>query len=352
MSGGDIKNAVLKAAQIAASEPGPDVDKKIHQRHFVQGIEDVTAGKKVMEQSIYDVSGFGDGSHRTSEKSANGFNPMQAIEGLSGGWKQVAEGQEEVAEQVEQIARRLGDVELQANALPGIVERFDDAARERELRREADARRELEDRLQVLGGEVQSAREAERAELNRSLEERLQVLADELKRASEADNSARDRSLEERLQVLASEINGARQVERGEMEKSFEERLQVLGGEIEARGARSSEEVRTHIEGVAQGLREQLKSERESRALALREQGEEASRLLAQAREEWPRQLAAHGQAQNDLLRDTLETGLRTSIEPLRAEAQAIAVRARTAFAFGIGGLVLALLALVVAIVN
>ncbi|MDQ6827751.1 MAG: hypothetical protein M3081_02680 [Gemmatimonadota bacterium] len=34
-SGGDIKNAVLKAAAAAASEPGPDLGKRIHQRHFL-----------------------------------------------------------------------------------------------------------------------------------------------------------------------------------------------------------------------------------------------------------------------------------------------------------------------------
>src|ERR687885_1605075 len=43
-SGGDIKNAVLKAAQIATTEPGPDADKRIHQRHFVQGMDEVIAG--------------------------------------------------------------------------------------------------------------------------------------------------------------------------------------------------------------------------------------------------------------------------------------------------------------------
>jgi SpoVK/Ycf46/Vps4 family AAA+-type ATPase len=54
-SGGDIKNAVLKAAQIATVEPGPDSDKRIHQRHFVQGMEEVIAGEAVMSQSLFDV---------------------------------------------------------------------------------------------------------------------------------------------------------------------------------------------------------------------------------------------------------------------------------------------------------
>ena len=53
-SGGDIKNAVLKGAQIATVEPGPDADKRIHQRHFVQGMEEVIAGEAVMSQSLFD----------------------------------------------------------------------------------------------------------------------------------------------------------------------------------------------------------------------------------------------------------------------------------------------------------
>ena len=51
-SGGDIHNAVLKAAMLAASEPGPDSAKRIHQRHFDEGMRDVLAGKRVMRQSL------------------------------------------------------------------------------------------------------------------------------------------------------------------------------------------------------------------------------------------------------------------------------------------------------------
>jgi SpoVK/Ycf46/Vps4 family AAA+-type ATPase len=54
VSGGDIRNAVLKGALAAAAEPGPDSAKRIHQRHFEQGIEDVLAGKQVMKQSLFD----------------------------------------------------------------------------------------------------------------------------------------------------------------------------------------------------------------------------------------------------------------------------------------------------------
>jgi SpoVK/Ycf46/Vps4 family AAA+-type ATPase len=53
-SGGDIKNAVLKAAQIATVEPGPDSEKRIHQRHFLQGMAEVMAAENVMSQSLFD----------------------------------------------------------------------------------------------------------------------------------------------------------------------------------------------------------------------------------------------------------------------------------------------------------
>ncbi|HEX6095076.1 MAG TPA: AAA family ATPase [Thermoanaerobaculia bacterium] len=53
-SGGDIKNAVLKAASAAAAEPGSDMSKAIHQRHFERALEDVLAAKSVMQQSLFE----------------------------------------------------------------------------------------------------------------------------------------------------------------------------------------------------------------------------------------------------------------------------------------------------------
>jgi SpoVK/Ycf46/Vps4 family AAA+-type ATPase len=53
VSGGDIKNAVLKAAQMAAAEDGEDRDKLILQRHLVAGMERVIDSKKVMGQSLF-----------------------------------------------------------------------------------------------------------------------------------------------------------------------------------------------------------------------------------------------------------------------------------------------------------
>jgi AAA+ superfamily predicted ATPase len=53
VSGGDIRNAVLKAALTAAARPGPDSAKRIHQHDLVAGVESVIAGKQVMRQSVF-----------------------------------------------------------------------------------------------------------------------------------------------------------------------------------------------------------------------------------------------------------------------------------------------------------
>ncbi|HUR79571.1 MAG TPA: ATP-binding protein [Thermoanaerobaculia bacterium] len=53
-AGGDIKNAVLKAASSAAAEKGSDPGKAIYQRHFERAMEDVLAAKEVMQQSLFE----------------------------------------------------------------------------------------------------------------------------------------------------------------------------------------------------------------------------------------------------------------------------------------------------------
>jgi len=91
-SGGDIKNAVLKAAQIATTEPGPDAEKRIHQRHFVQGMEEVIAAESVMSQSLFDAA-------------ANA--PAAAM----GVLEQLAEGQELLRGEMGLLAERLEGLE-------------------------------------------------------------------------------------------------------------------------------------------------------------------------------------------------------------------------------------------------
>ena len=52
-TGGDIRNAVLKAAMAAAGEPGRDAFKAIHQRHLEEGMREVMGAKQVMRQSLF-----------------------------------------------------------------------------------------------------------------------------------------------------------------------------------------------------------------------------------------------------------------------------------------------------------
>jgi SpoVK/Ycf46/Vps4 family AAA+-type ATPase len=53
VSGGDIKNAVLKAAAVAASDSAPERTRQIHQQHFEHAMDDVIAAKEVMQQSLF-----------------------------------------------------------------------------------------------------------------------------------------------------------------------------------------------------------------------------------------------------------------------------------------------------------
>ena len=104
-TGGDIKNAVLKAAQMAIAEPGPDVEKRIEQRHFETGMEEVLASRRVMDQSLFGA--------------AAGMLPALADGGLS--------------DEVSALSSRLVEVEDALADLPAAVRRMEEAqARMRE----------------------------------------------------------------------------------------------------------------------------------------------------------------------------------------------------------------------------
>jgi SpoVK/Ycf46/Vps4 family AAA+-type ATPase len=95
-SGGDIKNAVLKAAQIATVEPGPDSEKRIHQRHFIQGMAEVMAAENVMSQSLFDDPGAGP---------------------IGGVMERLAEGQEELRGELGVLVERLDSLDQKLRAL-------------------------------------------------------------------------------------------------------------------------------------------------------------------------------------------------------------------------------------------
>src|SRR5918995_1262210 len=95
-SGGDIKNAVLKAAQIATVEPGPDSEKRIHQRHFIQGMAEVMAAENVMSQSLFDDPTAGP---------------------IGGAMERLAEGQEELRGEIGMLVERLDSLEQRVRSL-------------------------------------------------------------------------------------------------------------------------------------------------------------------------------------------------------------------------------------------
>lgn len=80
VSGGDIKNAVLKAATMAAAEPGIDTAKKINQWQLERAMEEVVAGKSVMQQSL-----FGEGEQSSDNRL------MRAIEAAELRWRKTAQ---------------------------------------------------------------------------------------------------------------------------------------------------------------------------------------------------------------------------------------------------------------------
>jgi SpoVK/Ycf46/Vps4 family AAA+-type ATPase len=96
-SGGDIKNAVLKAAELASLEPGPDALKRIHQRHFEQGMREVISADAVMSQSLFD-------------QPAGGTPPRPEA------WDRLAESQDRIQGELGLVIERLETIE-QAHAV-------------------------------------------------------------------------------------------------------------------------------------------------------------------------------------------------------------------------------------------
>ncbi len=115
-SGGDIKNAVLKAAQIATTEPGPDADKQIHQRHFVAGMEEVLAAERVMGQSLFDTPTAAGSAGSVLEEMVEGQEALRGELGL-------------VAERIAGLEREQATLAAGARAAVAELERRPPASR-------------------------------------------------------------------------------------------------------------------------------------------------------------------------------------------------------------------------------
>jgi AAA+ superfamily predicted ATPase len=160
-SGGDIKNAVLKAAQMAASEPVRDDDKRIRQHHFEEGMRQVLAARSVMGQSL-----FGEGAPP---------DPWSALAGAAG-------ADDEVRDEIGALSLRLAEVEDALAALPerlGRVEQGVGALPDRLGALEAaqgEATAALGARLAELEGAVQQVDEAARGRQRMALAAALMAL--------------------------------------------------------------------------------------------------------------------------------------------------------------------------------
>ena len=81
VSGGDIKNAVLKAATTAAAETGNDLAKVIRQSHLERAMEEVVSAKSVMQQSLFNEAG----------EVAPEDRMMRAVEAAELRWRKTAQ---------------------------------------------------------------------------------------------------------------------------------------------------------------------------------------------------------------------------------------------------------------------
>ncbi len=115
-SGGDIKNAVLKAAQLATLEPEPDRAKRIHQRHFERGMREVMASAEVMAQSLFDDAGAVGGA-------AMGL--ADRMEGLQGELAMMAERMERIEAGQGKAIERVTAEQAQTTALAAAAARLD-----------------------------------------------------------------------------------------------------------------------------------------------------------------------------------------------------------------------------------
>jgi SpoVK/Ycf46/Vps4 family AAA+-type ATPase len=118
-SGGDIKNAVLKAAQLATLEPVPDRAKKIGQRHFERGMREVIASAEVMAQSLFDDAGPVAGA---------AIGLADRVEGLQGEFALLTERLERIelgqGKAIERVKADQAAATAQASALASAAEKL------------------------------------------------------------------------------------------------------------------------------------------------------------------------------------------------------------------------------------
>lgn len=117
-TGGDIKNAVLKAAQMAIAEPGDDAEKRIWQRHFASSMEEVLGAKRVMDQTL-----FGDAASMAALAAARpGPELDEELSALASRLVEVEDAVTPMTEELRRVQRGQADALTRIDQLRGTVE--------------------------------------------------------------------------------------------------------------------------------------------------------------------------------------------------------------------------------------
>lgn len=117
LTGGNIRNAVLKAAQIAAAEEGPDERKRIHQRHFQLAVSQVMSARQVMQQNAVDPVATNEPFQEAMELAERRLSLLdEDINACRTELGILSESQEEIREV---LAERVGGLQLRLDQLGG-----------------------------------------------------------------------------------------------------------------------------------------------------------------------------------------------------------------------------------------
>ncbi len=172
VAGGDIRNAVLKAAQLAAADEGPDQTKRLLHRHFQQAIEEVVAAGGVMAQ-----------------------NSINNTRSPFGGWPEDS-----------QIAPRISTLEADLQTFRNEVEMLsgDQAGLKRSL---AEGLSTVQPRLETLAEKLDSMGEDLRAEIRAAADSQSTALA--LVREDEAQRDTRLQELVTRVEAQEQRLQRA-----------------------------------------------------------------------------------------------------------------------------------------------
>lgn len=226
LSGGDIKNVVLKAAQMAAAQDGDDDAKCITQAHLLLAMEQVKNARQVMAQNLFGENGM---------LPPGGENPFGPLE------------------------NRLGKLEEDINlsrAELGVMETAIEAIRDQTLRETqslVDQRlRETSTHHEQLGREFGALREhleQDLAGFRAHLDGDLTALRAETAQASQAALALRDQSSHE-LQSLREQTARDLQTLRAQSAKD--------GEALRAQSARDAEALRTQSAQDTTTLKEEL----------------------------------------------------------------------------------------------